>query len=100
MALDTVSGAQLIKQLDAFGVLVYMQWRTYAICESTLGKVHAFDGLSEVMTGTVGVKQGCQLSPTILGFYINEFELHRDWVVQEHDRQRQPYCYNYLLSAS
>ena len=46
MAFDTVSGAQLMKQLDAFGILVYMQWRIYAICESTFGKVHALDELS------------------------------------------------------
>ena len=29
-------------------------------------------GISEKVTSTIGVKQGCSLSPTFLGLYINE----------------------------
>ena len=61
-----------LQRLEALGVTIDMQWRTYALYESVPGKVHSPNGLSETVASTTGVKQGCQLSLTLFDFYIDE----------------------------
>ena len=43
------------------------------------GKIRSSKGLSEAVASTIGVKQGCPLSPTLFGFYIAEVShyIHR-----------------------
>lgn len=45
--------------------------------ESITGRVHTIDiveGLSDTIHRTIGVKQGCLLSPTLFDLYIDELE--------------------------
>lgn len=49
-----------------------MTWGVMALYELVTGRVRASDWLSEIITSTIGVKQGCPLSPTFFGFYIDE----------------------------
>ena len=49
-----------------------MSWGIYALYEQVLGRVRCHGGLSEVIASTIGVKQGCPLSPTLFGLYIDE----------------------------
>ena len=49
-----------------------MQWGIYAQYESVSGKVRYSKGLLEAVASTIGVKQGCPLSPTLFGLYIDD----------------------------
>ena len=49
-----------------------MTWGIYALYEQVLGRVRCPGGLSETVASTIGVKQGCPLSPTLFGLYIDE----------------------------
>ena len=71
-AFDTVPRARLMQRLEALGVPIDMQWGIYALYESVSGKVRSPKGLSEAVACTIGVKQGCPLSPTLFGLYIDE----------------------------
>ena len=64
--------AWLMQMLAALGVPTDMQWGIYALYESVLGKVQSSKGLSEAVANTIKVKQGCPLSPTLFGLYIDE----------------------------
>ena len=44
----------------------------YALYESVSRKLWSPNGLSEAVASTIGVKQGCPLSPTLFGLYIDE----------------------------
>ena len=49
-----------------------MIWAIYALYERVTGRVRCPSGLSEAIASTIGVKQGCPLSPTLFGLYIGE----------------------------
>ena len=40
--------------------------------EIIIGKVQALRGISNLIPSNIGVKQGCPLSPTLFGLYIDE----------------------------
>ena len=61
-----------MQRLEALGVPIDMQWGIYALYEFVSGKVRSPKGLSEAVASTIGVKQGCPLSPTLFGLYIDE----------------------------
>ena len=63
---------RLMQRLEALGVLIDMQWGSYAHYESVSGKLWSSKGLSETVASTIGMKQGCLLSPTLFGLYIDE----------------------------
>ena len=71
-AFDTVPRARLKQRLEALGVPTDMQWGIYALYESISGKVRSSKGLLEAVASTIRVKQGCPLSPTLFGLYIDE----------------------------
>ncbi len=71
-AFDTVPRARLMQRLQALGIPMEIQWGIYALYESVSGRVRTPNGLSESTRSTVGVKQGCPLSPTLFGLYIDE----------------------------
>ena len=71
-AFDIVPRARLMQRLEALGVPTDMQWGIYALYEYVLGKVWSSEGLSEAVASTIGVKQGCPLSPDLFGLYIDE----------------------------
>ena len=60
----TLPRARLMQRLEAIGVPIDMQWGIYALYESVSGKGRSPKGLSEAVATTIGVKQGCPLSPT------------------------------------
>ena len=49
-----------------------MAWGIYALYEQMVGRVRYPRGFSEVIASTIGVKQGCPLSPTLFELYIDE----------------------------
>ena len=53
--------------------------------ESVLGRLRRVGGLSEFIQSTIGVKQGCLLSPTLFGIYIDELESFLRDHIQESD---------------
>ncbi|RYA67266.1 hypothetical protein DD598_28985, partial [Enterobacter cloacae complex sp. 2DZ2F16B1] len=44
----------------------------YTLYERVTGRVRCPGGFSETIASTIGVKQGCPLSPTLFGLYIDE----------------------------
>ena len=44
----------------------------YALYESVSRKLWSPNGLSEAVASTIGVKQGCPISPTLISLYIDE----------------------------
>ena len=61
-----------MQRLQALGIPMEIQWGTYALYESVSGRVQTPNGLSESTRSTVGVIQGCPLSPILFGLYIDE----------------------------
>ena len=61
-----------MQQLEALGVPTNMQWGIYALYESASGKVQSSKDLSEAVASTIEVRQGCPVSPTLFGLYIDE----------------------------
>ena len=49
-----------------------MIWAIYALYEQVFECVRCASGLSNCFTSTIGVKQGCPLSSTLFGTYIDE----------------------------
>ncbi|MCO5569536.1 hypothetical protein L7F22_023250 [Adiantum nelumboides] len=49
-----------------------MIWAIYALYDRVSGRVRCPGELSDSITSTTGVKQGCPLSPTLFGLYIDE----------------------------
>ncbi|MCO5598486.1 hypothetical protein L7F22_052583 [Adiantum nelumboides] len=57
-----------------------MTWGIYTLYEHVSGRVRCPGGLLDTLVSTIGVKQGCPLSPTVFGLYIDEivdFILHQ-----------------------
>ena len=71
-AFDIVPRARLMQRQESLDIAVDVQWEISALYEFVLGKVWSPNGLSEAVASTIGVKQGCPLSPTLSGLYINE----------------------------
>ena len=47
------------------------------------GQVRTPEGISDIVHSTIGVKQGCPLSPTLFGMYVDEVS---DYIDREGDR--------------
>ena len=43
-----------------------------SLYERVIGRFRCLGGLSEEISSTIGVKQGCPLSPTLVGLYIDD----------------------------
>ena len=71
-AFDTVPRARLIHRLQELGVPIELIWGIQALYKTVTGQVHTPEGFSELIHSTVGVKQGCPLSPTLFGIYVDE----------------------------
>ncbi|MCO5608774.1 hypothetical protein L7F22_062990 [Adiantum nelumboides] len=71
-AFDTVPRERLFRRLMDLGVGEELIWGIYALYEHVFGRVKCPGGISDTLVSTIGVKQGCPLSPTLLGLYIDE----------------------------
>lgn len=49
-----------------------------ALYRSVVGHVCTREGISDLVHSTIGVKQGCPLSPTLFGMYIDEVSDYTD----------------------
>lgn len=54
------------------GILEEMQWVIYALYEAVTSRAWPPGGMSSRVSSTIGVKQGCPLSLTLFGLYIDE----------------------------
>ena len=61
-------------------------WGIMALYSSVTGQVRTPEGISDIVHSTIGVKQGCPLSPTLFGMYIDEVS---DYIDREGDRGAQ-----------
>ena len=69
-AFNTIPHAWLMQRLEASRVPIDMQSGSYALYESMSGKVQSPNGLVKAVPSTIGVKQGCSLSPTLVVLYL------------------------------
>jgi hypothetical protein len=53
--------------------------------ESILGRLHTVHKMSNFIRSTIGVKQGCPMSPTLFGIYIDELESFLHEHIQDSD---------------
>ncbi|MCO5546778.1 hypothetical protein L7F22_000214 [Adiantum nelumboides] len=54
-----------------------------ALYRSVTGHVRTPEGISDLVHSTIGVKQGCPLSPTLFRMYVDEVS---DYIDREGDR--------------
>ena len=85
-AFDTVPRERLMRRLQDMGVPIEMTWGIMALYRSVRGQVRTPEGLSDVAHSTIGVKQGCPLSPTLFGMYVDEVS---DYIERGGDRGAQ-----------
>ena len=71
-AFDTIPRERLFQRLQSLKVPSEMMWGIYALYEQVFGRVRCPGGISDTIASTIGVKQGCPLSPTLFGLYIDE----------------------------
>lgn len=71
-ASHTVPRAQLKHRLHTMGVLYELTRGIVSLYESVSDTVRTLEGDSNLIYSTIGVKQGCPLSPTLFGLYIDE----------------------------
>ena len=70
-------------KLQEKGVPTKFIWGIMAMYETVVGLVHTPEGVSELIRSTLGVKQGCPLSPTLFGMYVDDVF---DYIDREGDR--------------
>ncbi|MCO5600245.1 hypothetical protein L7F22_054355 [Adiantum nelumboides] len=85
-AFDTVPRARLMNRMQTLGVPKEIMWGIMTLYGSVLGRVRTPEGDSDIIQSTIGVKQGCPLSPTLFGMYIDEVS---DYIDREGDRVAQ-----------
>lgn len=64
-AFDTVPRARLMRRMQDLGVPKEIIWGIMALYGSVIGHVRTPEGISDTVHSTIGVKQGCPLSPTL-----------------------------------
>ncbi|MCO5572106.1 hypothetical protein L7F22_025857 [Adiantum nelumboides] len=83
---DTVPRARLMNRMQMLGVPKEIMWGIMTLYGSVLGRIRTPEGDSDIIQSTIGVKQGCPLSPTLFGMYIDEVS---DYIDKEGDRGAQ-----------
>lgn len=85
-AFDMVPRARLMRRLQEMGVPTQLIWGIMALYRSVTGQVYTTEGVSDLIHSSIGVKQGCPLSPTLFGMYIDEVS---DYIDRGGDRGAQ-----------
>ncbi|MCO5549427.1 hypothetical protein L7F22_002898 [Adiantum nelumboides] len=73
-AFDMVPHENLWKRVKKLQVPNEYMHAISRIYEKVVCQVRMGEGISEFFTSTIGVKQGCTLSPTLFGLLIDELE--------------------------
>lgn len=84
-AFDSVPREDLLQRLKDINTSHSRLTAVMRLYESVLGRLRTVGGLSEFIRSTIGVKQGCPLSPTLFGIYIDELEAFLREHIQESD---------------
>jgi hypothetical protein len=71
---DTVPRDALFQRLRDIGISEILLVTIMRLYESILGCLGMAYGLSDFIQSTIGLKQGCPLSSTLFGVYIDELE--------------------------
>ena len=75
-----------MRRLQDMRVPIELIWGIMALYRSVVGHVRTPEGLSTLVHSTIGVKQGCPLSPTLFGMYVDEVF---DYIERDGDRGAQ-----------
>ena len=75
-AFDTVPRALLWQVLEELGINGRMLHIIKSLYANDSAAVRTSEGISEIFRCLLGVKQGCPLSPTLFGLYIDGLEKH------------------------
>jgi hypothetical protein len=73
-AFDSVPWEALFQRLKDIGIFDTLLTTIMRLYELVLGRLRTVQGISDFIRSTIGVKQGCPLSPTLFGIYIDELE--------------------------
>ena len=69
--------------MEELGVPIHLRAVVHRLYEEVKVKIKTSAGISESFKSNIGVKQGCPLSPTLFGLYIDKLE---EWLnLQEDD---------------
>lgn len=69
--------------MEEIGVLIHLRATVHRLYEEVKVKIRTSTDIFESFRSDIGVEQGCPLSPTLFGLYIDIFE---EWLnVQEGD---------------
>jgi hypothetical protein len=82
---DFVSREALFQRFRDIGILDTLLSTIMRLYESVLGRLCTTHGILDFIRSTLGVKQGCPLSPTLFGIYIDELELFLHEHIQDGD---------------
>jgi hypothetical protein len=73
-AFDTVPRDKLWHRMEELGVPIHLRAAIHRLYEEVKVKIRTSTGISESFRSDIGVKQGCPLSPTLFGLYIDKLE--------------------------
>jgi hypothetical protein len=73
-AFDTVPRDKLWSRMEELGVPKHLRAAVHRMYEEVKAKIRTSAGISESFRSDIGVKQGCPLSPTLFGIYIDKLE--------------------------
>ena len=71
---DSVPRVALFERLRVISIFVMLHTAIMRLYETMIGRFRTPEGFSNPIHSTIGVKQGCPLSPTLFGLYIDELE--------------------------
>ncbi len=73
-AFDSIPRVALLERLREIGISEMLRIGIMRLYETVVGRFWTPEGFSDPIHSTIGVKQGCPLSPTLFGLYIDELE--------------------------
>jgi hypothetical protein len=82
-AFDTINRPQLWERLEELGIKGTMLNAIKSYYANISECVRTPDGLTEDFNSKIGVKQGCPLSPTLFGFYMDKLEIYMKLALPE-----------------
>lgn len=81
-AFDTVPRDKLWNRMEELGIPVHLRAVVHRLYEDVKVKIRTLDSISNSFRSDIGVKQGCPLSPTLFGLFIDKLE---EWLNMQND---------------